>query len=63
VIFVIEKDGSVTVESVTQDFGSGFEKKIAQVVASMPKFTPGKVANGQVVRVRYILPIRFEPEQ
>lgn len=60
--FIIEKDGSVMVEKIKQDMDANFEKKIQQLVKSMPKFVPGKNAKGEVVRVKYTLPIRFEPQ-
>lgn len=59
--FVVDKDGSVTNVNIIKDIGGGCGKEAVRVVQSMPKWTPGQ-ANGQPVKVRYTLPIRFKLE-
>lgn len=59
--FVIEKDGNVSNTQIVRDIGGGCGKEAARVVAAMPKWEPG-AANGQPIRVRYTLPIRYKLE-
>lgn len=61
VVFVVNKDGSVTSASIIQG-GSKFtelNKEALRVINKMPKWEPGR-QNGNAVKVRMILPIRFE---
>lgn len=61
VVFVVDKDGSVTSASIIQG-GSKFtelNKEALRVINKMPKWQPGR-QNGNAVKVRMILPIRFE---
>ncbi len=59
--FVVEKDGALssfkTIASPRPDFGA----EAIRVLQLMPKFTPA-MKDGQPVRVRYTLPVRFELE-
>jgi TonB family protein len=59
--FVVDKDGSVTNINILRDIGGGCGKEAMRVVQAMPKWTPGQ-ANGQPVKVRYTLPIRYKLE-
>lgn len=56
--FVIGKDGSISEITIIKDIGGGCGKEAARVVKMMPNWNPGK-ANGNFVKVRYTLPIRF----
>ncbi len=56
--FVVEPDGSVSHVTVKRGIGSGCDEEAARVVASMPKWNPGK-QNGQAVRVLLTLPVKF----
>lgn len=58
VTFVVEKDGSLTEIKIARGIGNGCDKEAMRVVTEMPKWTPGK-QRGKIVRVKYILPIRF----
>ncbi len=57
--FVVGKDGSVSDIKVVKDIGAGCGKESQRVIETMPKWMPGE-ANGQPVKVRYTLPIRFK---
>ncbi len=46
-------------KQLKEQFALLFAKEGARVIRKMPKWTPGK-ANGEVVRVKYNLPIRFQ---
>lgn len=61
ITFVVDKDGSVTNTNILRDIGGGCGKEALRVVQAMPKWTPGQ-ANGQPVKVRYTLPVRFKLE-
>jgi len=61
--FVIGKNGAVreveVTEQTNEDVDVSFRSEAARVVASMPKWTPGR-QNGKAVDVKYSLPISFE---
>lgn len=59
--FVIEKTGEITHATVLKGLGFGCDSEAMRLVKSMPKWKPGR-QNGQSVRVRYTLPIFFEPK-
>ena len=56
--FVVETDGSVSDVHVAKQVFSSLDAEAIRVVQAMPKWTPGK-NGGQVVRVKYNLPIVF----
>ncbi len=58
--FVIDKNGSVTDVSVARGVagGKGLDAEALRVVKSMPSWKPGK-QNGNSVRVKYSLPVKF----
>ena len=56
--FVVDKDGSIADVNIIKDIGAGCGKEAVRVVKAMPKWNPGE-ANGQKVKVRYTLPVRF----
>jgi len=59
VSFVVETDGSITDVKVVKPVQALLDKEAARVVASMPKWTPGQ-QNGQKVRVKYNVPVKFK---
>jgi TonB family protein len=59
VTFVVEKDGSITNVKVIQSVSEGIDAEAIRVVSGMRKWNPGK-QDGELVRVRFALPIRFE---
>jgi periplasmic protein TonB len=56
--FIVEKDGSITNIKILKDPGGGCGKEAMRLVGTMPKWTPGQY-RGQVVRVKYVAPVRF----
>ena len=56
IIFVVEKDGSLTNFNVIRDIGYGTGNEAIRVLINSPKWKPGEVEN-KPVRVRYSLPI------
>ncbi len=59
VTFVVEKDGSITNAKVTQALYPSLDEESLRVVRSMPKWTPGKMKDGKVVRVQYAVPLTY----
>jgi protein TonB len=56
--FVVGKDGTITNVQILKDPGGGCGKEAIRVVQSMPKWQPGE-ANGNPVKVKFTLPVRF----
>ncbi len=59
--FVVGKDGKVRDVNIVKDIGGGCGKEAVRVVETMPKWIPGE-ANGNPVKVRFTLPVRFRLE-
>jgi TonB family protein len=57
--FIVEKDGSLSHFKVTRSVDPLLDKEAMRVCQSMPKWIPGK-QNGEVVRVKYNVPINFK---
>lgn len=57
--FVIEPDGSVSNVEVLRGVYPSLDKEAVRVIESMPKWAPGK-KDGQPVRVKYTIPIKFQ---
>ncbi len=57
--FVVNEDGAVSDISVVRGIGGGCDEEAKRVVASMPKWKPGK-QNGRPVKVYFTLPIVFK---
>lgn len=57
--FVIDKNGSVGRVKVEQGVAPSLDREASHVVASMPRWIPGK-HKGQAVACRYVLPIQFK---
>lgn len=57
-IFVVQKDGSITDIKIIKDPGGGCGAESVRLVQNMPKWIPGE-ANGNPVAVKYTLPVRF----
>lgn len=58
VIFVVEKDGSISNVKVVKSLHPLLDKEAVRVVSLMPKWRPGK-QNGVPYRVRYVIPVNF----
>ena len=56
--FVVERDGSVSDIRIAKSVDPSLDKEAIRVVSSMPKWIPGR-QNGQMVRVKYTLPVTF----
>ncbi len=57
--FVVEKDGTITLPEIKRSIGADFDETILEVIAQMPKWTPGK-QDGKTVRVQFHLPVKFK---
>lgn len=56
--FVVKKDGSVGKVEVQKSVSKLLDKEAKRVVREMPQWKPGR-HDGNIVRVRYRVPIRF----
>lgn len=56
--FVIEVDGSVSTVEIVRGIGAGCDEEATRIIKNMPKWKPGK-QNGDPVKVRFVLPIKF----
>ena len=59
VMFVVEKDGSLSDIKVLRDIGHGTGEEAVRVLKECPKWIPGE-QNGKKVRVLYSLPISIQ---
>ena len=60
VLFVIDKDGSITnVQAKGPKGGELLEKEALRVISKLPKFKPG-MQRGKPVKVKYSQPITFK---
>lgn len=58
VVFIIEKDGSISHVEVSKGIGGGCDEEALRVVKKMPKWEPAK-RSGQPVRLMIRMPIVF----
>ncbi|MBR5085785.1 MAG: energy transducer TonB [Muribaculaceae bacterium] len=58
--FVVEKDGSIGEVKIARSVDKDLDAEAKRVCKSLPKFRPGKNANGDSVRVWYTIPITFK---
>jgi protein TonB len=56
--FVVGVDGSISDIAILKDPGGGCGKEAVRVLKSMPTWIPGE-ANGNPVKVRFTMPVRF----
>jgi TonB family protein len=59
VSFIVETDGSISEVRTMRGISPLCDNEAMQVVKLFPKWVPGKQA-GEVVRVKFVLPIRFQ---
>ncbi|SFT67341.1 protein TonB [Lishizhenia tianjinensis] len=59
VLFIIEKDGSVSNVKTLNSISKGLDREAIRIVKSMPKWTPA-VKDGEKVRTFVRIPINFE---
>ena len=55
-IFMVEKDGSISEIEILRDLGFGLGDEAVRVLKESPKWIPGKL-NGKPIRSKYSLPI------
>ena len=60
--FVVEKDGSLTDIKIVRGADPLLDAEAVRVIQSMPKWKPG-TQKGQIVRVRFTLPVVFRLQQ
>jgi len=53
--FIVEKDGSLSNFSLFAGSYPALDAEVLRVAKSMPKWQPGKLANGEIVRITYLL--------
>lgn len=58
-LFVVEKDGTLTDITVQKGIGAGCDEESIRVLKNAPRWNPGK-QRGRPVRVRYSFPIIFK---
>lgn len=58
--FIVEKDGSITNCKVIKSVSPELDNEAMRVISSMPAWKPGK-KDEQPVRVKYTIPINFQP--
>lgn len=56
--FIVNKDGSISDVKVVRNLAPSLDKEAIRIIQSMPKWKPGK-QRGEIVRVRYSVPINF----
>lgn len=54
--FIVEKDGTITNIIVLEGLNKEFDKKVCEVIARSPKWSPG-IQKGKIVRASFVLPI------
>lgn len=57
--FIVETDGSIANAKVMKGIGGGCDEEALRVVNLMPKWKPGSMKDGKIVRVLFVLPIQF----
>lgn len=62
VLFIIEKDGSISDVKIIESIDPDLDKEALRIVKKMPKWKPGKL-NGDPVRSYFTLPINFRLQQ
>ena len=58
--FIIDEEGNIVKPIILRSINSELDKEALRVVGLMPKWKPGK-QNGKVEKVKYTLPITFNP--
>lgn len=60
--FIVEVDGRIDSVKVVRKLSPELDREAVRVVKLMPKWNPGRL-NGVPVRVKYIIPVRFNAKQ
>ena len=61
--FIVEKDGSVGEVKIARGVDKDLDREAVRVCKSLPKFSPGRNASGDPIRVWYTLPVTFKLTQ
>ena len=65
--FVVETDGRVSQPTILKEIGGGTSEEVLRIIEGMNeiglKWEPGKNAQGNPIRVRQTLPVRFELQE
>ncbi len=56
--FTVDVDGSIINVNVIESVDDLLDKKAKEIVAKMPKWTPG-TQNGKPIKVQFAIPVRF----
>jgi protein TonB len=56
--FIVNEDGSISDIKITRSIGGGCDEEAMRVIASMPRWQPGR-NNGRAVKVYFTQPISF----
>ena len=59
--FIVETDGTINNVEVVKPVFPSLDAEAIRVLSGMPKWTPGK-QSGKEVRVKYTVPINFNPK-
>ncbi len=57
--FVVDTDGSITEVSIVKGVEKSLDDEALRIVSAMPKWKPGKL-EGNLVRTKFTLPVRFK---
>ena len=57
--FIVEKDGTLSDIKVLRGIGGGLDEEAVRVLKNSPKWQPGRILDGSLVRVAYTMPIFF----
>jgi len=57
--FIVNKEGNIVHSKITRGVSPSLDKEALRVINKMPQWTPGK-NKGEIVSVRYTLPIMFK---
>jgi TonB family protein len=60
VAMVVNKDGALSDVKIQRGVEASIDAEAMRVIQALPPWKPGK-QNGKTVRVRYILPVKFDP--
>lgn len=58
---IVEPDGNLTNKSILRGIYNLADNEAIRIIDKMPKWRPGK-CNGQIVPVKYCIPIKFKME-
>ncbi|MDL2304022.1 M56 family metallopeptidase [Bacteroides sp. OttesenSCG-928-D19] len=57
--FIVNKDGTLTSPKIMRSIDPELDAEAIRIINEMPKWIPGKNEEGEIIRVRYTIPIQF----